>query len=157
MRKDLQKMNRKELLEILVMQSKENDRLKAELEEANRILAERRLKLEHTGSIAEAALQINHVFEAAQNAADQYMENIKIYQDQLCKLMAEESARKYSEQISAAKKRCQALEYETARKCASMIADAKQQADVLMQKAERISGQSKASPAESSQKGNGIS
>lgn len=152
MRKELQKMNRKELLELLIMQSKENDHLKAELAEAKQMLAERRLKIKHTGSIAEAALQINNVFEAAQNAADQYMENIKIYQDQLCKLMAEESARKYNEQISAAKKRCQALEYETARKCASMVADAKQQADAFIHKTERASAQNKTSSAESFKK-----
>ena len=32
---------------------------------------------EEAGSIAEAALRINRVFEAAQEAADQYLENIR--------------------------------------------------------------------------------
>lgn len=33
--------------------------------------------MRNSGSIAEAALQINKVFEAAQAAADQYVENVK--------------------------------------------------------------------------------
>lgn len=33
------------------------------------------------GSIAEAALRINKVFEAAQQAADQYLENIRQHAD----------------------------------------------------------------------------
>ena len=41
------------------------DKLKAELEEKN-------IKIRKTGSIAEASLKLNGVFEAAQNAADQY-------------------------------------------------------------------------------------
>ena len=33
--------------------------------------------LENSGSIAEAALKLNDVFQAAQLAADQYLENVK--------------------------------------------------------------------------------
>jgi hypothetical protein len=33
--------------------------------------------LDKAGSIAEAALQLNDVFELAQKAADQYLENVK--------------------------------------------------------------------------------
>jgi len=35
------------------------------------------LRLEQVGSIAEAALSLNRVFEAAQAAADQYLESVK--------------------------------------------------------------------------------
>lgn len=37
----------------------------------------RSIELEEAGSIAEAALKLNKVFEAAQDAADQYIYNIK--------------------------------------------------------------------------------
>ncbi|MEE1282719.1 MAG: DNA repair protein [Acutalibacteraceae bacterium] len=75
--KELRKLSRADLLEMLLMQSKEVERLRSELDEANRKLENRKILLENSGSIAEAALKINEVFEAAQLAADQYLENIK--------------------------------------------------------------------------------
>lgn len=40
-------------------------------------LESRRIELEEAGSIAEAALRLNGVFEAAQKAADQYIYNLQ--------------------------------------------------------------------------------
>ena len=75
--RELRKLSRAELLEMLLIQSKEVDRLSKELDEANRKLDDRKILLENSGSIAEAALKLNGVFEAAQMAADQYLENIR--------------------------------------------------------------------------------
>ena len=62
-------------------QSKEVQRLQQELEETKQKLEDRRLMEQEAGSIAEAALRINKVFEAAQQAADQYLENIRQHAD----------------------------------------------------------------------------
>ena len=62
-------------------QSKEVQRLQQELEETKQKLEDRRLMEKEAGSIAEAALRINKVFEAAQQAADQYLENIRQHAD----------------------------------------------------------------------------
>lgn len=75
--KELRKLKRVELLEMLVEQSKEVERLKVELESTRAQLEERRILIEKAGSIAEAALQLNGVFAAAQAAADQYLSNIQ--------------------------------------------------------------------------------
>lgn len=75
--KELKKLSRRELLEILIMQSKRVEKLEAQLAEANRKLEDRRIRLEKVGSIAEAALVLNNVFEAAQRAAEQYLENVE--------------------------------------------------------------------------------
>ncbi|MEE1126510.1 MAG: DNA repair protein [Acutalibacteraceae bacterium] len=75
--KELRKLSRSELLEMLLIQSKEVERLKNELEEANRKLEDRRIILQESGSIAEAALKLNDIFEVAQKAANQYLESIK--------------------------------------------------------------------------------
>lgn len=74
--KELRKLSRMDLLEILLEKSKENERLKLELEEVKKQLSDRMIKIEKAGSIAEAALKLNGVFEAAQAAADQYLENL---------------------------------------------------------------------------------
>lgn len=70
-RDGLRKMCRKELLELLVMQSKDNDYLKKKLEETERMLVERQWMVERAISIAEASLQINSVYEAARTLARQ--------------------------------------------------------------------------------------
>lgn len=75
--KELRKLSRAELLEMLLIQSKEVERLRSELDETNRKLNDKKILLENSGSIAEAALKLNKVFEVAQTAADQYLENIK--------------------------------------------------------------------------------
>lgn len=75
--KDLKRLRRDELLEMLIAQSKRTDQLQAELDAARAQLASRAIVLEEAGSIAEAALRINGVFEAAQAAAQQYLDNIR--------------------------------------------------------------------------------
>lgn len=75
--KELKKMSRAELLEIMVAQGKEIDRLKAEQEAVKKQLEDKQIKIAESGSIAEAALKLNGIFEAAQKAADQYVENIR--------------------------------------------------------------------------------
>ena len=75
--RELRKMSRAGLLELLLEERRENERLRTRLEQANRDLADRRIKLEKAGSIAEAALRLNGVFEAAEQAAAQYVENVR--------------------------------------------------------------------------------
>lgn len=75
--RQLRRLTKIELLELLKAQKEENEDLREENEELKAKLAEREILKEKAGSIAEAALQINEVFEAAQRAADQYLENVK--------------------------------------------------------------------------------
>ncbi len=74
---DLAKLGKKDLLEIMLRQGEEIDRLRARIEELEASLADRELKIERAGSMAEAALAVNEVFEAADKAARQYLENIR--------------------------------------------------------------------------------
>lgn len=108
--RELRKLSRKDLLELLVSQSREREALQAELEQVKAALEDRQLQIERAGSIAEAALQINGVFDAAQAAAQQYLENI----------------RQRSESIEAV---CARREEETRRKCQAMEEDARRRAE----------------------------
>ena len=73
---NLKKLSRQELLEMLIAEEKRIEQLEAELEAARAALKDRTIKIENSGSIAEAALKLSGVFEAAQAAADLYMENM---------------------------------------------------------------------------------
>lgn len=75
--RELRRLSRRELLELLIEQGKKVNDLQARLDEATEQLASRQIQLEQAGSIAEAALRLNHIFEDAQAAADQYLENIR--------------------------------------------------------------------------------
>lgn len=75
--RELQKLKRPELLEIMLnlksdldKEKEENSKLKARLDEKN-------ISLEKSGSIAEAAMELSGVYKAAQEAADIYLDNIK--------------------------------------------------------------------------------
>ena len=74
---DLKKLKRGDLLEILVEVSEENDRLRAENAELREQLENKILIMNKAGAISEASLRLNQVFETAQAAADQYLENIQ--------------------------------------------------------------------------------
>lgn len=75
--KELQRLSRAELLEMLLAQTEENERLQAELDDAKRALEDRRIEASRAGSLAEASLKLNGVFEAADKAARQYVENVQ--------------------------------------------------------------------------------
>lgn len=96
---DLKKMGRSELLEILLLQNRkldklnqENQQLRQELDAAREQLRSRRIDLVDAGSIAEAALRLNGVFEAAQAACQQYVENVKRRVDENQEIRFPESA-----------------------------------------------------------------
>ena len=107
--KQLQKLGRRELLQMLLEQAKETERLSQELTETSAQLRQleetyerlrqrldskdaqihelkttlqaerekRDVELQEAGSIAEAALTLNGVFDAAQKAADLYLEQVR--------------------------------------------------------------------------------
>ena len=74
--KELKHLSRAELLELLLLQTKETERLMKKLEKADRMLSDRYLQVEKAGDLAHAVLEVNGIMEAAQAAAQQYLDNI---------------------------------------------------------------------------------
>ena len=74
--KELKRLSRAELLELLLIQTRESEHLKMQLEEAKRELTDREIRIREAGNLADASLAINGVLESAQKAAQQYLENI---------------------------------------------------------------------------------
>ena len=75
--KELRRLRRDDLLQILINQQRQIDDLTALAEDYEKQLNDRRITIEQSGSLAEAALKLNGVFDAAQKAADQYLEETK--------------------------------------------------------------------------------
>lgn len=76
--KEIRRLSRADLLEMLIDQSRELNELRSRLEAAEKELQYRQIVLQNAGSIAEAALKLNGVFEAAQAACDQYVESVRL-------------------------------------------------------------------------------
>lgn len=81
--KELRKMRRSELIEIIYELETREEQLLKDKEELEAQLAERTIRLDRAGSIAEAALGLNRIFEAAQAAADDYLNSIRAAGEQL--------------------------------------------------------------------------
>ncbi len=74
---DLNKLKKKELLEIMLAQGEEIDALRAKVAELEARLADREFDLQEVGSIAQASLQVTDIFKEAEKAAAIYLENIR--------------------------------------------------------------------------------
>ena len=98
--KELRRLSRSELLEMLIAQVEENDQLKNRLELAEAQLRDRKIAINNAGSLAEAALSLNGVFQAAEAAAQQYLENIErisSQQDVICRDLKEQAEKEAAE------------------------------------------------------------
>lgn len=101
--KALKRLNRAELLELLLTQTRETERLQKELEETKARLNDRNLRIQETGDLAQAVLTLNGVMEAAQAAANQYLENIQAMERETkekCQLLLRQ-AREEAEKIKS--------------------------------------------------------
>ena len=73
----LRNLSKLQLLELLAQQERELQKLRTDLAEKEEALAKREIQIAESGSIAEAALKLNGIFEAAQKAADEYLLSVK--------------------------------------------------------------------------------
>lgn len=123
--RELKKLSREDLVEILLDLSRENDQLRAELAQARKELQDRAIKIENAGTLAEAVLAVNGVFEAAQAAADQYLEAVR-WQERQCEQMERDARRKCEMMLAVAKKQAGAYLREAAEKKVRETARAEQ-------------------------------
>lgn len=75
--KELKKLNRYQLLELIIMQTEQIQELEVQLKQAQAQIDAQEIRIAEAGSIAEASLQLSGIFEAAQAAADIYLENVR--------------------------------------------------------------------------------
>jgi len=75
--KEFRKISKRELLEVLLDQAKRIEKLEQELKQTKSKLESKKILIEDSGSLAEAALKLNGIFEAAQQSIDQYTLNVK--------------------------------------------------------------------------------
>ena len=126
--RELRRLGRGDLLTLLLEQSRENQRLREQLETTQNALADKTLCIDRAGSIAEAALQLNGVFQAAEEACEQYKQNImqrSQRQEAICAQREKESREKAAQIIEDAQKQAAETKAVTQKQCAEMLEKAK--------------------------------
>ena len=80
--KEFKRLSRAQLIEIIYQLQLQIDKLNEEKQALENELEDKRLRLQSAGNIAEAALEINDCFRSAQNAAEQYLNEIKAIREE---------------------------------------------------------------------------
>ena len=79
--KEFKRLSRSQLIDIIYQLQLKQEELTADNEKLSKALADKRLRVSKTGNIAEAALEIHHVMQAAQDAAEHYLAEVQIRVD----------------------------------------------------------------------------
>jgi cell division septum initiation protein DivIVA len=101
--KEFKRLNRSQLIDIIYQLQLKQEELTAENEKLSKALDDKRLRVSKAGNIAEAALEIHNVMQAAQDAAAHYLEEIRRMREATeknCQLLLEK-ARKEADDILA--------------------------------------------------------
>ena len=81
--KEFKRLTRAQLIDVIYQLQLQLDDLTKENKSLEKALADKRLRISNVGSLAEAALEINECFQNAQNAAEQYLNEIKILREEI--------------------------------------------------------------------------
>lgn len=101
--KEFKRLRRSDLIEILYEYQQREKALQDEIAGLKAQLESRELKLKNAGSIAEAAVKLNELFETAQKTADDYLEQIRRNAEQEIKEIKEAAEQEAAEIIRKAK------------------------------------------------------
>ena len=80
--KEFKRLSRSQLIDIIYQLQLKQEELTAENEKLSKELADKRLRVREAGNIAEAALEIHNVMQAAQDAAAHYVEEVQMRVDE---------------------------------------------------------------------------
>lgn len=120
---ELKKLSRGDLQQLLLDQDKAMDQLRERIASMERAQREKAFQIKRFGSIAESSLQLSGVFEAAQQAADRYLEQAQQAQNAAIARKKEAEAL-----LSRTRELCEKMEADTRRKCEAMTALAEEEA-----------------------------
>lgn len=75
--KEVKRLSRPQLIDIIYQLQTKNEELAEENQRLRNALTSKRIQMEKVGNIAEAALELNGVFQAAQDAAEHFLSEVQ--------------------------------------------------------------------------------
>ena len=118
--RQLRKASRIDLLKLLLEQKKENETLRQQLAQIQEQLRQRQIAIDQSGTLAEAALKLSGIFDAAECACQYYTENIRnlsVRQEEICRTMERETREKCDRMMEQAKQMAKVYWDEYTEKC----------------------------------------
>ena len=145
--KELKKLGRAQLLQLLLEAEEENETLKQKVTTLEAALEDRTLRMDKCGDMAKAAMELNGVFTAAEAACRQYTENIRLraatiekrvqeIEDEAklkCQRMEDEATERCERMERETRAKCQVREEETAEKCNRILDELKRRQQAYRQ------------------------
>ena len=125
--RELRKLRREDLLQILIDQQRQNDEMAEALKRAEAELQDKRIAIQQAGSVAEAALKLHGVFEAAQAAADDYAAQCRERADALqaqAQAEADRAKRQADEAVANARREADRILSEARAEAEKLMAEA---------------------------------
>ena len=104
--KEFKRLNRSQLIDIIYQLQVKQKELEDENLKLKEELADKRIRMSQAGNIAEAALAIHNVMQAAQDAAAQYLEEIRIMRietEEKCQRLLEKAQKDADSIVAQAK------------------------------------------------------
>ena len=105
--KEFKRLNRSQLIDIIYQLQLKQNELESENQKLEAEVADKRIRLRQAGNIAEASLAIHNVMQAAQDAAAQYLEEIRILKaetEEKCQRLLEDAQKEAEAIVAQAKK-----------------------------------------------------
>ena len=105
--KEFKRLSRSQLIDIIYQLQLKQEALTNENQKLKEELADKRIRMRQAGNIAEASLAIHKVMQSAQNAAEQYLEEIRIMQAETkenCQRLLEKAQQEADAIVAGAKK-----------------------------------------------------
>ena len=122
--KEFKRLGRAQLIEIIYQFQLQVDQLTEEKQALEQALADKRIRLQDAGNIANAALEINNCFRSAQNAAEQYLNEIKAIREET-RVIREETEAERQEILAQAQAEAAEILAQAQAEAAAILAEAK--------------------------------
>ena len=100
--KEFKRLSRSQLIDIIYKLQLRQDELTAENERLSAALEDKRIRVCEAGNVAEAALELHDVMEAAQSAAEHYREEMQLRAEEEYRRILEAQKQKQKEDRAAA-------------------------------------------------------
>ena len=106
--KELKRLSRRELVDIIYQLKKNEQDMQEEIESLKTELQDKRIRISTAGSIADAAMSVTNVFSAAQMTADLYLREISCMREDTekeCAKKVEEAEKKVRDILADGEKK----------------------------------------------------
>lgn len=118
--RQLRKASRTDLLKYLLEEKKVNEALRMQIQQMQTQLDSRQITMNQAGTLAEAALKLSGIFDAAESACQYYTENIRALsgrQEEICRKMEQETREKCDRMLEQARQMSRVYWDEYTEKC----------------------------------------